>query len=186
MRPFAFMAPGGALPVVTSVTLSTTEAIVGNVLSLSIVSSDCDTFTYAWKANGVTVGTASTFTPTRAEMSYAITCIVTGHNTFGDSSPTTSNASDPCMGVPENTVAPLVTSSGSDPAAQGDTLSTTDGTWTGYPAPTFSYTNDGSGGGTNNWVTVGVADSGNNITFTVRAANTVGYSDAPSNAFPCA
>ena len=83
--------------------------------------------------------------------------------------------------APENITAPSVTGT----AVVGETLTTTDGTWTGTPEPTFSYQwYRGAtliSGATNNTYTLVSADAGQNIKCTVTATNTAGSASADSN-----
>ncbi len=83
--------------------------------------------------------------------------------------------------LPVNTVAPVV----SGTATVGQTLSTTNGTWTGAPAPTFTYqwqrvTTNISGATSSTYVLV-AADVGNTIRCVVTATNAVGIVSANSN-----
>lgn len=83
--------------------------------------------------------------------------------------------------APVNTVAPSVTGT----ALVGQTLSTTDGTWTGIPTPTYSYQwyrgASAISGATNNTYTLVSADAGQNIKCTVTATNSAGSASADSN-----
>jgi hypothetical protein len=84
--------------------------------------------------------------------------------------------------LPVNTVAPAVTGT----ATVGQTLTTTNGTWTGSPAPTFTYqwqrvTTNISGATSSTYVLV-VADVGNTIRCVVTATNPLGAASANSNA----
>jgi hypothetical protein len=83
--------------------------------------------------------------------------------------------------APVNTVAPAVTGS----ATFGSTLTTTDGTWTGVPTPSFTYqwqrvTTNISGATSSTYVLV-QADIGNTIRCVVTATNTAGSASANSN-----
>jgi hypothetical protein len=76
--------------------------------------------------------------------------------------------------LPANVVAPVITGT----ATIGSTLTTSDGTWTGAPAPTFSYqwqrvTTDISGATSSTYV-VQLADAGNTIRCVVTATNSLG------------
>ena len=80
-----------------------------------------------------------------------------------------------------NTVAPVV----SGTATVGQTLSTTNGTWTGAPAPTFTYqwqrvTTNISGATSSTYVLV-VADVGNTIRCVVTATNAIAPSGVTAN-----
>ena len=83
--------------------------------------------------------------------------------------------------APINTVAPAVTGT----ATVGQTLSSTTGTWTGAPAPTFTYqwqrvTTDISGATSSTYVLV-AADYANTIRCVVTATNVVSAISANSN-----
>jgi hypothetical protein len=76
--------------------------------------------------------------------------------------------------LPVNVVAPAITGT----ATVGSTLTTSDGTWTGAPAPTFSYqwqrvTTDISGATSSTYV-VQSADGGSTIRCVVTATNPLG------------
>lgn len=82
---------------------------------------------------------------------------------------------------PVNTVAPVV----SGTATFGQTLTTTNGTWTGLPAPTFTYqwqrvTTNISGATSSTYVLV-AADVGNTIRCVVTATNAISAVSANSN-----
>lgn len=82
--------------------------------------------------------------------------------------------------LPVNTVAPSV----SGTATIGSTLTSTTGTWTGAPAPTFTYqwqrgvTN--ISGATNSTYTVQLGDAGNTLRCVVTATNPLGAVSANS------
>jgi hypothetical protein len=83
--------------------------------------------------------------------------------------------------APVNTVAPVV----SGTATFGQTLTTTNGTWTGAPAPTFTYqwqrvTTNISGATSSTYVLV-AADVGNTIRCVVTATNIIAAVSANSN-----
>jgi hypothetical protein len=83
--------------------------------------------------------------------------------------------------LPINTVAPAVTGT----AIVGQTLTTTNGTWTGSPAPTFTYqwqriTTNISGATSSTYV-LQPADAGNTIRCVVTATNPLGAVSANSN-----
>lgn len=83
--------------------------------------------------------------------------------------------------LPVNTVAPVV----SGTATVGQTLSTTNGTWTGAPAPTFTYqwqrSGSNIGGATSNTYVIQSADVGSTLRCVVTATNAVGIVSANSN-----
>ncbi len=70
--------------------------------------------------------------------------------------------------VPVNTVAPEVTGI----RQVGETLTTTDGTWTGFPAPTFTYQWQVSDDGIGGWTDI---PSATNSTFVLTGAEVDKY-----------
>lgn len=82
---------------------------------------------------------------------------------------------------PINTVAPVV----SGTATVGSTLSTTNGTWTGAPAPTFTYqwqrSGSNIGGATSSTYVIQAADAQNTLRCVVTATNPLGAVSANSN-----
>jgi hypothetical protein len=90
--------------------------------------------------------------------------------------------SAPAASLPANTVAPVVSGIG----YVGQTLATTNGTWTGNPAPTFAYQwqRNGSniGGATASTYVVTLADEGVPVRCVVTATNSEGSASANSNA----
>lgn len=83
--------------------------------------------------------------------------------------------------APVNTVAPAVTGT----ATFGSTLTTTNGTWTGSPPPTFTYqwqrvTTNISGATSSTYVLV-AADVGNTIRCVVTATNSIAPSGVTAN-----
>ena len=83
--------------------------------------------------------------------------------------------------APVNTVAPVV----SGTATVGQTLSTTNGTWLGAPAPTFTYqwqrTGVDIGGATSSTYVLVAADYANTIRCVVRATNSVAPAGVTAN-----
>lgn len=86
------------------------------------------------------------------------------------------------LSAPVNTVAPAITRN----TAYGSTLTSTTGTWTGNPAPTYGYqwrkAGVDIGGATSSTYVTLVGDVGSAITCRVTATNSVGSSSATSNA----
>lgn len=83
--------------------------------------------------------------------------------------------------APVNAVAPVV----SGTASFGSTLTTTNGTWTGAPAPTFTYqwqrVTTNISGATSSTYTLVAADVGNTIRCVVRATNSIAPSGVTAN-----
>ena len=101
----------------------------------------------------------------------------------------TSGYPGPFLVVPANTVAPVA----SGTVTVGQTLSVTDGTWTGSPLPltyTYQWQRDNLGGGvyaniggaTANTYLLDVADVGCNVRAVVTGTNSAGATSANSNA----
>lgn len=143
-------------------------------------------YEYQWfrGVSPITGANSLDYTTVQADVGQTLFRRTTALNAYGRSS---SVDTLPCAEVTQiPTLAPsgdpVCTSNTTDPAPAGSTLSTTDGTWLGYPAPTFAYANNGTNGGTSNSVLVDAADEGNDIYFTVTASNSVGNTPANSNA----
>lgn len=141
------------------------------------------TFTYQWKRNGIDLPgeTNSTYTSVDADLGQEISCTVTATNTEGMASADSNSVT--IGGAPENTVLPHLTGD----ALIGSTLTTTDGTWVGYPAPTFAYVwlRQGlpiNGAPNQNTYVVQSADEGVSVQCRVTATNFFGNNSAVSNA----
>ncbi len=143
------------------------------------------TYEYRWTRNGSPISGAvnTTYTIQAADDGTTIRCEVRGTNSYGVSSYVASSNSVSAVNAvaPVNTVAPVI----SGTAVVGQTLSSTTGTWTGTPTPTFSYQwrrgGVDLGGGTTSKYTIVSADAGQNITCVVTATNTAGSASATSN-----
>ena len=139
------------------------------------------TFTYQWLRNGMVIvgATFVTYGTQVADVEQPITCRVTGTNSVGSVN-AISNAIT-VTSLPSNTVAPVI----SGDTLAGSTLTTTNGTWTGFPAPTFTYQwlRNGTviGGATSIMYATQLADVGQPITCRVTGTNSVGSVDAISN-----
>jgi hypothetical protein len=140
------------------------------------------TYTYQWKQSGNPIigETNSTYTLVVADYSRNITCEVTATNVAGSSSATSNGII--CTGVaPVNTVAPVI----SGTPTVGQTLSSTTGTWTGNPTPTYTYQWKRNGSNiasaTSSTYTLVQADATFAITCAVTGTNVVGAAEATSN-----
>lgn len=141
------------------------------------------TYAYQWKRAGVNIvgETNSTYVLVVADYNKAITCEVTATNSFGFAS-ALSNSITGTATAPVNTVAPVI--SGTN--VVGSTLSSTTGTWTGSPTPTYTYQwkrgASNIGGATSSTYTLVQADATFAVTCVVTATNPAGIASATSNA----
>ena len=136
IRSFGFA--GASAPLNLVATTLTGTATVGNSLSMSDGTwsgTPPITFTYQWRRDGSNISgaTSSTYTLVSADAGSAITGVVTATNSV-TSVTSVSTATAAVTQSPVNTSTPSI----SGATAQGSTLSSTTGSWTGYPA-SFSY-----------------------------------------------
>lgn len=153
------------------------------------------TYTYTWErcaTNGascaaISGGTSQTYTAASADAAHTLRVVVTATNAAGSGQATSAFVSINSTSAPANTVAPAV----SGTAKQGQTLSTTTGTWTGGSL-TYAYlwyrcdaseTNCASiSGATAATYVVTATDVGKYVISIVVATNTTGSARANSNA----
>jgi hypothetical protein len=164
--------------------------IVGYTLSVNNgiwVGTPAVTFTYQWFRGTTSISSATnnTYVTQTADVGQAIECEVTGTNENGFVSVMSSNTitviPPPPPSAPVNTVAPAI--SGSTPVSSP--LSVNNGTWLGYPAPTFTYQwfrgTTSIPLATNNTYVTQTADLGQLVKCRVTGTNTSGSSFADSN-----
>ena len=162
--------------------------ITGTVITVNVgtwTGTPTITYEYRWTRNGspITGAVNSTYTIQVADDGTTIRCEVRGTNAYGVSLYVASSNSVSAVNAvaPVNTVAPVISGS----TTLGSTLTSTTGTWTGIPTPTYSYQwkRNGSniGGATNSTYVTTLADSSANITCDVTATNTAGSATAGSN-----
>ena len=192
----------GSPPVNTVVPVVSGSTVSGQVLSVSNGSwtgSPAPAFSYQWQrcdgagANCVAIGAATgqTYTLAAADVGHTMVATVTGENASGtvaaNSAPTGLVAALPSP--PVNTVVPVVSGS----TVSGQVLSVSNGSWTGSPAPAFSYQwqrCDGAGANcvaigaaTGQTYTLAAADVGHTMVATVtgeNASGTVAANSAPT------
>ena len=139
------------------------------------------TFTYEWLREGASIPnqTKNTYVTQLADIGKQITCRVTGTNSAGSGV----GISDVIIvaSLPVNNAAPEISGN----TLLGSTLTTTNGTWTGVPAPTFTYEwlrEDASiPNQTKNTYVTQLADIGKQITCRVTGTNSAGSAIAISN-----
>lgn len=143
------------------------------------------TYAYQWNRGGVAISgqTASSYTVVSADIGQSITVTVTATNSQGSASATSAAVTgQAAASAPVNTVAPAISGS----PVEGSTITSSTGTWTGNPTPTYTYQwrRGGSpiGGATSASYTVVSADVGQSITVTVTATNVAGSASATSAA----
>ena len=122
--------------------------------------------------------TSSTYTLVSADLGQVISVKVTATNSAGSANANAANVG-PVTAAPANTAPPVI----SGALLVGNTLTTTDGSWTGTPAPAFSYQwkSGGTNVGTNaNTYTLVTGDLGATMTVVVTATNSAGSANATS------
>ena len=175
---------GNYAPVNTAAPVISGSTALGSVLTSTIGgwNNSPTSYTYQWRRGALQIGTnANTYTLVAADSGAAITCMVTASNGSGSSSPATSNTiTAQTYSSPVNTIAPVI----SGTTTLGSTLSSTTGTFTGNPSPTYAYqwkrgaTNIGTNSST---YTLVAADSAAAITCVVTATNALGSANSTSN-----
>jgi hypothetical protein len=176
---------GGIPPSNTVAPVISGSSVIGSTLSSTTGTWAGDpviTYSYQWKRAGVNIvgETNSTYVLVAADYNQAITCEVTATNAFGTAS-ATSNSITGTATAPVNTVAPVI----SGTAVVGQILSSTTGTWTGAPTPTYTYQWKRNGSNivsaTSSTYTLVQADATFAITCAVTATNAAGSAEATSN-----
>ena len=177
---------GGIPPSNTVAPVISGSSVIGSVLTTTDgtwAGTIPITYTYQWKRNSSDIvgETNATYTLVAADYNQAITCEVTATNAFGAAS-ATSNSITGTATAPVNTVAPVI----SGTAVVGQTLSSTTGTWTGAPTPTYTYQWKRNGSNivsaTSSTYTLVQADATFSVTCEVTATNIAGVASATSNA----
>ena len=169
-------------------TLSTTNGSwTGSPTSYSYQWRDCNTS--GASCTNISGATSSSYTLTSNDAGDTLRVIVTATNT-GGSTPATSNQTTtiqaPAPSAPTNSTLPAI----SGTTTQGQTLSTTNGSWTGSPT-SYSYqwrdcnTSGASctniSGATSSSYTLTSNDAGDTLRVIVTATNTGGSTPATSN-----
>jgi hypothetical protein len=153
------------------------------------------TLAYQWQrcdqtganCNPIAGATGTTYTLETPDVGSTLTVAVTASNSTG-SAQASSTATAVVTGAPANTSLPTISGS----ATQGQTLSGTPGSWSGYPAPTFAYQwqrCDQTGANCNpiaganaTTYTLGAPDTGSTVVLVIEATNSVGSAQASSTA----
>src|SRR5208283_2601130 len=122
--------------------------------------------------------TSSTYVPVTGDIGHTISVAVTAANSKGSSSPATSAATAAVIAaaaIPVNSALPVI----SGAAQEGQTLTTTNGTWTQSPT-SYAYqwydsdTSTAISGATSSTYVLQASDVGHQIKVSVTATNTAG------------
>ncbi len=139
------------------------------------------TFAYQWKRDDANIAgaTASTYTVVAGDAGHALTCTVTATNARGSASASSNSLT--ATSPPANTGAPALTGT----ALTGQTLTCSQGTWTGSPTPAYAYQWKRAGaniaGATASTYLLVAGDVGQAIKCTVTATNSQDSASADSN-----
>ncbi len=189
----------GAAPVNTALPTISGTATVGQQLTASPGSwtgTPAPTFTYQWircdnagaNCNPIGSATNASYTLVAADAGNTIAVAVTASNSSGNTTATSqlTGVIQAAGAAPVNTALPTI----SGTATVGQQLTASPGSWTGTPAPTFTYQwircdNAGAncnpiGSATNASYTLVAADAGNTIAVAVTASNSSGNTTATS------
>ena len=179
--------PTVAPPVAGTVTVTGTAAL-GGTLTCSPGTwggSPAPDLFYDWTRAGTTgsVGTATTYVLSSADVTHAVRCTVTGVNVAGTASRASSNSVT--LAAPPTLKKAPALSSAPSPPRPGSTLSCSAGSWTGAVSFQYSFARNGVtvqalGAATTHVLTA--SDVGTSWTCTVRATNAGGSTDATSAA----
>lgn len=183
---------GTAIPIIPILPSNTIAPVIsgatalGSVLSSTTgtwIGTPAPTFAYQWRrgVTNITSATNSTYTLVVGDSAQNITCVVTATNTSGSANATSNVITAQTYSTPVNTVAPVI----SGTTTLGSILTSTTGTWTGNPSPTFAYEWYRNGlfifGATSSTYTLMVGDSNANINCVVTAINVLGSESSVSN-----
>jgi hypothetical protein len=140
------------------------------------------TFTYQWIQDGtipIAGASEASYTIATTDRGHSLSCNVTAKNSEGEATASSKPLKVPGT-IPENTNAPNV----SGEPKVGSTLTCSEGTWSGQPAPTFSYQWLLNGvpipSATTHEYTVGSAGRGLTITCRVTATSSEGTASTSS------
>lgn len=175
-----------AAPANTAVPTITGSAVVGEVLTAAPgtwTGTPTPTYTYQWQrgTTNISGATSSTYVLVAADAGQTVRVVVTGTNSAGNAS-ANSAATASVTQTPANTAVPTITGT----AQEGQVLTSTNGTWTGTPAPTFTRQWKAGGvdiaGATAQTYTPVADDVGKTITVAVTGTNSAGNATATSAA----
>ena len=181
----ALAAPALSAPAISSLAISPASGQVGTAFTagLTVTGNPASTISRQWRLNGTDIAgaTGSTYTATATGN---LTVRVTATNSQGTVSQESSAvAITPALAAPLNTALPTIAGT----PQVGQTLTaTSDGSWSGYPAPTLARNWQRNGvdiaGATASTYAVQAADAGTSLRLKVTASNTQGSATALSAA----
>ncbi len=139
------------------------------------------TYTYQWirklGSEEAEVGSNATYRVKASDQGSTIWCVVTANNSEGTQKATSSNTVSIGGEAPVNEQRPVI-SPGAPEVQVGETLTCSEGEWSGAPTPTYTYAwllNGSAIEGADSYShTVIASDQGGNLTCTVTASNGVG------------
>ena len=140
-------------------------------------------FTYQWLRDAIPVASSLSYRVTTADKGHLLWCVVTAIGSEGSAEAESSNS----LAIPGGKAEPPVNIAppeASGTSALGETLNCSTGTWSGSPAPTFTYQwlRGGStiSAATASTYVVGEADQGYSLSCKVTATNSAGSASRPS------
>jgi hypothetical protein len=145
------------------------------------------TFSYVWLREGQEVAEGGTYIVTNADRGYYISCITIAKNGAGEENEEAVESSNSLLipgehgEPPVNHALPAISP---ETAVVGTTLSCSQGTWSGNPAPTFGYQwfrdETAIPEATATSYKVATADAGHSLSCKVTATNSAGFATATS------
>lgn len=168
----------GAAPVNTVLPAISGTILVGETLSVTTgtwTGNPAPTYTYQWRVDGSDVvgATTNSYVLQAADEGFMVDCRVTATNSEGSANVLATSVG-PIEAAPANLTLPVI----SGTLNVGDTLTVTDGTWSGVPTPTITYQwrVDGSDvmGATTNSYVLQAGDATFMVDCRVTATNTRG------------
>jgi hypothetical protein len=172
-------------PVPIAAPVASGTAVVGSVLTTTDGEwrNSPTSFAYQWRRGATNIGAATgpSYTLVAADDLAVITCMVTAINGVGSVGTPSNDIGPVVRPPPANTVAPVA----SGTPEVGETLTTTNGTWTNAPTFTYLWRRGGTpivGGATAQAYVLVAADLGAMITCAVTGTNSGGNAQAISNA----
>jgi hypothetical protein len=176
---------GGAAPENTAQPTISGSGVLGSTLTCSEgawTGTPSPTLSYQWLRDGLAIpaATGNAYTVVEADQGHALACRVSAINSEGVASALSTNVVEVAGRAPDDVEAPQV----AGVPAVGNALTCLRGTWTGQPAPTFSYQwlRDGTDifSAAASTYTVASEDRGHAISCRVIAHNSAGVGEATS------